>query len=391
MWPKYKVADLTLFHKQGYYTKDKYDPEGNVYLLRGTDMQNPSIVISDTPKINVSEKDYENFKALTGDVLIVRSGAIGRYGIVDKDTPQSIFGSYLINFRLNNNLIRNDYFGYFYESFNAINQLIRISQGGSNININAENIKDLRMKVPPLEEQKKIANILSTWDRAIEKVNKIILDLEHSFISLKHELVSAKLRFNRFNKKIENVQISSFLKKVRYIKVLNPKDYFLLSVKLHNKGIEYTENKPNMTENGRPYYMRNSGELLIGRQNYHNGGIAMTGFQEGSSYIASNAISGFVAKKGILKYYYYLLSDIQYYKKVGHLIGGTGQKEISEVNFLKLKVKTTDDVEEQLKIVKVLDAYDRLIRKNKELLKHYKLQKKGLMQQLLTGKIRVQT
>ena len=87
-----------------------------------------------------------------------------------------------------------------------------------------------------------------------------------------------------------------------------PEKYYLLTVKLHLKGIEATDKKPNVTSKGRPYYLREPGELLIGRQNFHNGGIGIVpSWMKG--FVASNAISSVTAIKGNIKFYYYYLSN----------------------------------------------------------------------------------
>lgn len=122
--------------------------------------------MKDTPKIDASEKDYDAFKTEIGDFLIVRSGNVGTYGIVDIDIP-AIFGSYLIDFRFDTEKVTNEFFGYFYQSERFQSQLNKITQSSANININAENIKSTYISLPVLIEQKKISNIMSTLDNCI--------------------------------------------------------------------------------------------------------------------------------------------------------------------------------------------------------------------------------
>ena len=165
-WDIVNVEDITDTHKQGYYTKDEYTGEGT-YLIRITDLGNPKIDYSDMPILPISDTDYKSFKVNKGDFLFARSGAIGRYGIVYED-KKAVFASYLIRFTFQKNKIINEYFGYFYETKKAINQLLSITQGSSNININANNIKSIKLALPPLEEQKQIAGILSTADEKLE-------------------------------------------------------------------------------------------------------------------------------------------------------------------------------------------------------------------------------
>lgn len=165
-WEQRKVSEITKFHKQGYYTTEEYNDNKKYYLLRGTDLTGNKLVLKDTPKINASEKDYDAFKTEIGDFLIVRSGNVGTYGIVDIDIP-AIFGSYLIDFRFDTEKVTNEFFGYFYQSERFQSQLNKITQSSANININAENIKSTYISLPVLTEQKKISNIMSTLDNCI--------------------------------------------------------------------------------------------------------------------------------------------------------------------------------------------------------------------------------
>lgn len=165
-WEQRKVAEITKFHKQGYYTTEEYNDNKKYYLLRGTDLTGNKLVLKDTPKIDATEKDYDAFKTEIGDFLIVRSGNVGTYGIVDVDIP-AIFGSYLIDFRFDTEKVTNEFFGYFYQSERFQSQLNKITQSSANININAENIKSTYISLPVLNEQKKISNIMSALDNCI--------------------------------------------------------------------------------------------------------------------------------------------------------------------------------------------------------------------------------
>jgi len=165
-WEQRKVSEITKFHKQGYYTTEEYNDNKKYYLLRGTDLTGNKLVLKDTPKIDATEKDYDAFKTEIGDFLIVRSGNVGTYGIVDIDIP-AIFGSYLIDFRFDTEKVTNEFFGYFYQSERFQSQLNKITQSSANININAENIKSTYISLPVLTEQKKISNIMSVVDNCI--------------------------------------------------------------------------------------------------------------------------------------------------------------------------------------------------------------------------------
>ncbi|PQJ89044.1 restriction endonuclease subunit S [Aliivibrio sifiae] len=146
-WIERKVSSFTKEHKQGYYTNNAYNDRGT-YLIRITDLNNPKINYKDMPRLPINEKEFNQFKVDIGDFLFARSGAIGRYGIVDKQYP-SVFASYLIRFRFDETKVSTRYFGYAYESDICQSQIAAITQGSSNININADNIKSLSVPFPP--------------------------------------------------------------------------------------------------------------------------------------------------------------------------------------------------------------------------------------------------
>ncbi len=265
----------------------------------------------------------------------------------------------------------------------------KYTQGGQP-NLSAAIIKSLRMSFPPLPEQQKIAQILSTWDEAIELKEKLIEEKKEQKKGLMQRLLTGEVRLPGFDGQWEKVRLGKVLFFPKKEALLNPQDYYLLTVKLHLNGIEATDKKPNKTKRGRPYYMREPKELLIGRQNFHNGGIGIVP-DEMENYIASNAISTLQAKKGDIKFYYYYLSNANFYKRIGHIVGGTGQKEISETEMKKLKLIIPKSLQEQKAIAKILSTADKEIELLTQELEQLKLQKKGLMQLLLTGIIRVKS
>lgn len=178
-WEQRKVAEITIFHKQGFYTREDYDDDKKYYLLRGTDLTENKLRLSGTPKIDATENDYNAFKAQVGDFLIVRSGTVGIYGIVYEEIP-AIFGSYLIDFRFDHDEVTNEFFGYFYQSDLFKNQLRQIIQQSANTNINAENIKSTVIQLPNINEQKEIGvlfekldNVITLHQRKLEKLKNI--------------------------------------------------------------------------------------------------------------------------------------------------------------------------------------------------------------------------
>jgi type I restriction enzyme, S subunit len=140
--------------------------------------------------------------------------------------------------------------------------------------------------------------------------------------------------------------------------VANPQAIELLTVRLYAKGVERTGKYPRATERGRPYFAREAGEILIGRQNFHNGGIGIVGDADGG-LICSNAITSLVPEQAAdSSFLFYLLSSEQFRKQIQKQSEGTGQSEISEAKILSLEIPLPP-LPEQKKIAEILSGIDR--------------------------------
>lgn len=212
-WEQRKVSEITKFHKQGFYTTEEYDNSKKYYLLRGTDLTENKLVLKDTPKIDATEKDYDAFKTEIGDFLIVRSGTVGTYGIVDVDIP-AIFGSYLIDFRFDMEQVTNEFFGYFYQSSLFKSQLNKIIQASANTNINAENIKSTVISLPSLNEQRRISEYLGNLDNLITLYQRkcdMLKNLKASMLTKmfpKEDESVPEIRFKGFTEPWEQRKVS---------------------------------------------------------------------------------------------------------------------------------------------------------------------------------------
>ena len=191
-WEITDVEGVTLSHKQGFYTKDRYVDNGT-RLVRITDLMGDTIDFSSMPMLKVSQFELEQFKVNRGDFLFARSGAIGRYGIVH-DKIEAVFGSYIIRFVFDRSKISNQYFGYIYQTDLVRKQLFSITQGSSNININAGNIKALKIPLPTTNEQNAITTILLDMDAEIAALETKLAKARQLKAGMMQNLLTGKIR-----------------------------------------------------------------------------------------------------------------------------------------------------------------------------------------------------
>lgn len=281
------------------------------------------------------------------------------------------------------------FFSHLFQTEKSLNKFKNYSQGSllERLRLMYPQFSDIKMAFPSYEEQEKIANLLTFVDNKLELIEKkyqTYLDFKKY---LMQQIFTQKLRFD-----FKDTWDKVLLKDVAFIpkktKLTNVEGLKLLTVKLHTKGIEINDRiKPKLTKRGRPYYIRRSGELLIGRQNFHNGGMGIVPkLLDGG--ICSNAISSFnvFEDKIDVNYLYYFLARPEYYIKSERLIGGTGQKEFSEKELLKLKIDLPS-LEEQNKIVDFLLNIDHKIELSENQLNKTQEFKKGLLQQMFVVRI----
>ncbi len=159
-WEKSIIDAITVHHKQGFYTNSEYTETG-IKLIRITDItEYGSITYDDMPCLNLDSKTIEQFKVQKGDFLFARSGvSIGRCAIVEKDIP-CVFGSYIIRFRFDQNKINNKFFLFLMKLPRLQSILKNYAHGSTNPNINAENINNIAIFIPPLPLQQKFARIV---------------------------------------------------------------------------------------------------------------------------------------------------------------------------------------------------------------------------------------
>ena len=157
--------------------------------------------------------------------------------------------------------------------------------------------------------------------------------------------------------------------------------YKKITIGLHKKGISYSTVHENMVDT-RPFYRRYKGELIIGKQNYFNGSIAIIP-DEFDGCICSNAIMSFIFNDCVNgRFLYEAISRDIYLAYHSHLAEGGGQKELSEKKFLQMTVAIPSDIEEQTKIANCLAEFDNLIDASERRLEAYKLLKKSMMQKM---------
>lgn len=252
--------------------------------------------------------------------------------------------------------------------------------------LTAPQIANIQVLFPPLGEQRKIAEVLGVWDEAIEKQARLIEKLALRKRGLMQRLLSAKLRLPGFSEpwKIHKLQ-ELFTERNE----TNRTDLPLLSITGDRGVILQTESEKRDTSNDdKSKYKRIAkGDIGYNTMRMWQGRSALSGLEG----IVSPAYTIVVPNTDVDGYYMSVLFKqprliYDFWTHSQGLVGDTLNCKYRDFGQVHI---CCPPLAEQKAITEVLTAADREIELAKEKLERLRRQKRGLMQQLLSGKKRV--
>ena len=268
--------------------------------------------------------------------------------------------------------------------------------------INASVFSNLMILLPPLDEQEKIAEILSTWDEAINLTTNLIESKKQLKKALMQNLLTAKIRFPQFkdewiNEKLNKVtffQEGPGVRNTQYkkegIKLLNVGNLNNNTLNLNTTTTYISETE---AYGAYKHFLIDDGDLLISCS-----GINSTSFKNKIAFAEKKDLPlclntstmrfKSLDDRLLLKYLYYFFQTIYFERQVLGVLTGSAQFNFGPTHIKWFKIKLPN-LKEQQKIAEVLTSCDDEINLLNLKLENLKKQKQGLMQKLLSGKVRV--
>lgn len=276
-------------------------------------------------------------------------------------------------------------------------------QGGQG-NLSGEIVSNYKIALPPIEEQELICSVLQLWDTAIEKQSELIEKLKLRKRALMQQLLTGKKRLPGFRgewKEVKLGDVSTFLRNNTLSREqLNDDDGVINNIHYGDVLIKY----PSIIDCRKEKLQYINDGVFILTDYVENGDVIMSDTAEDETVGRVCEVQN-VGNKKILAglhtmlirphdklfapYFlgYYLNSEA-YHKQLIPLIQGIKVCSIGKVA-VQNTVLTIPSLEEQRVVASVLVKADKEIELAKEKLANLQSQKRGLMQQLLTGKKRV--
>lgn len=259
-------------------------------------------------------------------------------------------------------------------------------QGGQG-NLSADIVKKYTIPIPPLPEQEKIAETLGLWDEAIERQAKIV-DL---LITRKRALMQRLLKPKKHWEKARLGNLFTHIKETN-----DGKEHVVMTIS-GKSGLISQENKFDRIiagESLKKYTLLKKGDFAYNKGNsktYPMGCIYKLDSSE--TALVPFVYICFRSKKSVdLEFYKFFFSNHGLDRQLNQIITsgarGDGLLNVNKEDFFDLRIPLPP-LPEQTYIAEVLSTADSEINLARKKLESLRTQKKGLMQQLLTGKKRV--
>jgi type I restriction enzyme S subunit len=344
----------------------------------------------------------DNFPYLqNGDVLLTDASedydGIGKaLEIIDTDNKKIIGGLHTIGLRNKTNELAIGFGRLIFKNGQSSKSLKRIAQGTKVYSISYSYIAKLHVILPPSEEQVKIVEILNCWNEAIEKQEQLVEKLERRKLVIIQQLLSGSKRLPGYSSPFQVIKlgdIGEFRKGFGVLKdkIINSGQKAITYGEIYTKHNviiksftsfidKNTASQSQLIEKG-DILFAGSGETLedIGK---------CVAYIDDDDAFAGGDIIIYKPKSVNSIVLSYILNSPCAIKQKRQMGQGHSIVHIYAKNLSKIKVNLPS-IEEQNSIAKVLMNIDKEIDNVKERLTSIRIQKTGLMQQLLTGKRRL--
>ena len=348
-------------------------------------------------KVSVGDPNYEQFILKNGDIVFARTGAtVGKTYLYQPADGILVFAGFLIRFRTNEKLLTPEHLKYFTETKHYWDWVKTVSMRSGQPGINAEEYASLKIPLPPLSEQKAIAQVLSTADAAIHTTEKLIAQKELRKKWLMQQLLTGKKRLKGFGGEWKEKKLSDLFDRVT--RKNTEGNTTVVTISAQRGFVRQTDffNKNIASEVTDKYFLVERGEFCYNKS-----------YSNGYPWGATKRLNDFDKAVVTTLYICFGVKDekktnpefFEQYFGANHLDKGLtkiaheggrahGLLNVTPSDFFSLKI-TVPSYEEQTAIAQVLQAADKEISLLKAKVEKLREQKKGLMQQLLTGKVRL--
>ena len=401
-WSTPTISEVFKFLRTTSFSRSQmnYNEDEGVFCIHYGDIhatyQRPILDFNENaniPKINDDVKLPTSFDLLQDGDLIIADASEDYEGIGSAielsniNNREVLSGLHTFAFRDYKSKTIQGFRAFLFRNPQVKKALKTIATGSKVYGVSKGNLEKFRVVLPTIAEQQKIAKILSTWDSAIATQEKLITAKEIFKKGLMQVLLTGTKRFDGFDDDWEE----SKLNEVCSINPKNdtlPEKFIYIDLESVENGQLHKENEIfQISAPSRAQRLLKYDDILYQtvrpyqKNNLH--------FKKKGDYVASTGYAQVRAKQSS-KFLYQFLHDNGFVNQVLVRCTGTSYPSINTKDLAEIRIKIPTE-EEQIKIASILSKADEEMELLKQELINLEYQKRGLMQQLLTGAVRVKT
>lgn len=261
--------------------------------------------------------------------------------------------------------------------------MIRRSQGKVRANIGQKDLNKIPILIPTKDEQEKMAHILSTWDMAIEKTERLIAAKEKLFKWLLKKLISDQQNNPEWQEVSigELFHIQTFASKSSFI-TPHGENVIVDMGSISKEGDLIETKKTDFAED-----FLAQGDLVMPKDDIGGGHIIgkVAPIKEDNQYVCGDHVYRLISKTlNSPDFLRFAINSASINRQLRAKANGTSQLGLGKRDVLKQKVKLPL-LKEQKAIIRMLNAIEHEILLLKQFTEKCRTQKRGLMQRLLTG------
>jgi type I restriction enzyme, S subunit len=405
-WAVVRFGDVVADSQYG--LSNASSPDGRIPMLGMKNIDDGKLVLGDLARVDISEAELGIYRLQDGDLLFNRTNSpalVGKAALFS-EAGDYVCASYLVKFRLRKDRVDPRFVCYVLNTSHSRRTLQELAtKAVAQANINPTVLQKMFwLPLPSLREQKAVANILAVWDDAIEKQDSLIAAERERKRGLMQQLLSGRVRFREFVKSADRVKTryGSFPADWAAVHIGDIADEVsekngsghalpVLSCTKYRglvNSLEYF-GKPVFSADTSNYKVVRRGDFAYATNHVEEGSIGYQNLHD--TALISPMYTVFRTREGVDHSFFFRLVKTELYRHIFEVntsgsIARRGGLRWEEFALIKVFLPS---VPEQKRIAEVLSTCDRKIELLERQLAALKEQKRGLMQKLLTGEVRV--
>ena len=354
-------------------------------------LTNTQIDTNNLESVCVSNTEHQNNVA-KGDLFFNTSSEtpeeVGMCAVLSKDCPNTYLNSFCFGFRpFENNGANGIYLSYFFRGNSGRKLMSVLAQGATRHNLSKTNLLESSIYLPPIAEQRAIAEALSDVDGLIASLDKKIAKKRLLKQGAMQQLLTGKKRLPGFTDEWVDTSIGEG---VRFQVGYPFQSQYFTSDRIGKRLVKNRDLKSDdqiVFYNGEYDYkfIVHNGDILIGM----DGDFLPYKWDKGIALLNQRVGRLLPTKKWDLSFVMYAL--IEPLQKLQDGTGATTVKHLSHNDIEQMVLCIPQNYEEQQAIATILSDMDKEIADLEAQRDKYRLLKSGMMQKLLTGQIRLKT